>query len=248
MLPELIKVKRSGKLKWFYICLTVGIFLTFTRTALYGLCLSLFFIFLWYAGQGKLILFTRKGGVIFGLIFAGVVIVGSGVVGVSEYTLHKMDSFFNQSEILEGGSSSFRIMAILGTLDAFLANGKTILIGNGWGQAYVFYGGEMIPTSGGDLLTILAFGGVLGGVAYVLFFGLAFVSAMRVAKSTGYPYRSLFAEGVMFALVAVFITGQMATFLITPEFWMLTGISIYLSALPRNVSHDVSPNNRKRNA
>lgn len=33
----------------------------------------------------------------------------------------------------------------------------------------------------------------------------------------------------MFALIGIFCTAQMAGYLITPEYWLLIGLSIYLS-------------------
>lgn len=232
-LPEFVKNRRNKYMTYFYATLIVGILAVFTRSSIYGLGLAMIFIVFWYLVRGQFSIFARRWSKIAFFAAAGLVVFVSGLLNVSEYALYKIDHLFSQEEILEGGSSGFRIMAMQNTLDAFLANEKTILIGNGWGQVYMEYGGDSVQTGGGDLLATLGYGGLLGGGAYLLFMSFAFFSAMRVAMTSVDRDKALFAEGVMFALLGVFMAGQMAGYMIAPEYWLLIGVSIYLSAKSR---------------
>lgn len=232
-LPEFVKNRRNKYMIFFYVTLIVGILAVFTRSSIYGLGLAMIFIIFWYLVRGQFSIFARRWSKIAIFAAAGLVVFVSGLLNVSEYALFKIDHLFSQEEILEGGSSAFRIMAMENTLNAFLANEKTILIGNGWGQVYMDYGGDLVQTGGGDLLSTLGYGGLMGGGAYLLFMFFAFFSAMKVAKSSPDRDKTLFAEGVMFALVGVFFASQMAGYLIAPEYWLLIGVSVYLSAKPR---------------
>lgn len=228
-LPEFVKNRRNKYITLFYAILIVGILAVFTRSSIYGLGLALLFIVSWYFARGQFSIFVRRSSKIVGMAVAGLFLFLSGLLGFSDYALYKFGALFNPEEILEGGSSSFRIMAMENTLDKFLADEKTILIGNGWGQVYMDYGGELIQTGGSDLLTTLGYGGLLGGGAYLLFMVFAFFSALRVAKSSPDHDKALFAEGVMFALLGIFFASQMAGYLIAPEYWLLIGACIYLS-------------------
>jgi hypothetical protein len=227
-IPEFVRRGRSPKWTMFYLVLVLGFFAAFTRTSIYGTALALLFVLVWYVIRGRASGVFRKFGVIgaFGTIVLAV--FASGSLNVSEYALHKIDTIFSRQEALEGASSAFRILSMQNTFEAFTASDKTVVIGNGWGQVYMSYGDETLQSGGGDLLNALGYGGLLGGGAYLLLIGTCVVAAMRRARATPPSETSVFAEGVLFAMVGVLITGQLAGLFLAPEFWMVIGFCIWL--------------------
>lgn len=205
----------------------VGMLLSLTRSAIYGLSVTLVCVYFWYLAQGRGRLIAPRPMLILGLGAAALTIFVVFVEGFNEYAAHKLMNFFSSEEILAGGSSGFRLMSQGILWDAFLASDKTVLLGNGWGQVRFPYGEGEMQAGGAEIIVALAYGGILGGAFYLLYQVLAINAARRLAKSRTVgavaPY-----EGVMFALLGLFVTGQINGAMIAPEYWMLYGIAIYL--------------------
>jgi ABC-type glucose/galactose transport system permease subunit len=143
----------------------------------------------------------------------------------NEYAVHKITTFFDKEEILEGGSSGFRLMSQGHLFDAFIATDKSMFIGNGWGQVYFDYAGEQLQAGGAEFLTALAYGGILSGIFYLIYSFVAINVSRKLLKV--YPKDSANYEGMMFAVVGSMITGQINGAMIAPEYWMMYGIAIY---------------------
>jgi hypothetical protein len=88
---------------------------------------------------------------------------------------------------------------------------------------------------------VLGYGGLIGVAAYVGMMLVAFVVAWRTARCSLNPERASLGQGVMFALVGVFMTAQMAGYLIAPEFWLLIGVCIFFGVKERAAPSALRP-------
>ncbi len=226
-LPEIVQKKRPGFLGWAYLIIAVGIVVNFTRTSIYGIGIAMiFFVFSYFKSRTASKLVIRGGYV--AIVFSIFVFASTnGWLGSSEYGSFKMQNLFNQEEVLEGGSSAYRLESMQAVLDNTLPNPKRVMIGNGWGQTYVEVRGEEIQAGGGDSVNILGYSGAIG-VLFYLFYSLAALWSARMASKHSMDIDlKLLAEGVFFAGIGIFATSQIAGCLITPEYWMLMGICMY---------------------
>ena len=148
---------------WIYLIFLVGILMNFTRSSIYGLWIAFIFIFVWYAKRHQLTLLWRRSVKSSSAIIVSIVLIVGGAWNVSEYTLHKFDNLFSQEEILEGGSSAYRLLMMLHVIETTMADTKKMIIGNGWGQTYVYHDGEDVQAGGGDMVNVFGYSGLLGG-------------------------------------------------------------------------------------
>lgn len=227
-LPEYIEYQRVRHINWIYIAFIIGIIMNFTRSSIYGMGITFLFIFIWYAQNNKLVLLTTRSIKIIVAIALCVILMISGILRVSEYAQHKLVNLFDQEEILEGGSSGYRMDMMRLILSDTMSDSKKIVIGNGWAQNQYYYHGSAVKAGGGDMVTLLGYAGGLGVAAYLLYMFMAAKSAAKASRASDQDLCSL-AEGVLFALVGIFCTGQMAGYLITPEYWLLIGLALYIS-------------------
>lgn len=229
MLPGIIREKFGNKSLFIIAIFIAGMFLNFTRSSIYGLLVTLLFVFFWYVMRGRGELMTRKFIVLSSLTAISLFVFVGFAGSFNEYTLHKLQYFFDKGEILEGGSSGFRLMSQDVMIDAFLSSDKSILIGNGWGQVRYYYGDELWQAGGGELITALAYGGLFAAGAYIFYLISSFRAAMNMARLSHTHKEKCIFEGVMFVIVYFFVTGQINGSLNAPEYWLLIGISIFLS-------------------
>jgi hypothetical protein len=201
--------------------------LSLTRAALYGLSITIVSAYLWYLINQRGRLFSFRPVLAVFLIISCVIVFGLYVGSYNEYAQHKLTTFFDTEEILYGQSSGFRLMSQSILLDAFLATDRTALIGNGWGQVRFAYGDLEFQAGGADILVVLAYGGLLAGILYALFFVAAGASMMRMSNEPA-DQDTQFYRGVMFALMGLFITGQISGSLNAPEYWLVVGLAIYV--------------------
>ena len=106
---------------------------------------------------------------------------------------------------------------------------KKLYIGNGWGQSKVIVDGEEVQVGGGDVINIFGFSGVTGVVFYLLFYFSLINGSRKSIYLSNDGYKAALSEGVLFAWVAIFFTTLLSGMLITGEFWMLVGLTWYIS-------------------
>ena len=229
LLPSLIWRQSARRASIIGVLLFAGMLSAFTRSAFYGLSLTLIVIYLWYliTGRGK----ALSPRALISLAIVGILVfIFSHIVGnYNEYAQYKIANFFNAVEILEGGSSTTRLAWQTAVWDAFLSTNGTLWFGNGWGQIYVFYQGVTWQAGGGELSLALGYAGLLGGFGYLLYQFIAIGSVHRATVSEVNPELAKIYEGVMFALIGCFITGQLNGAFIAPDYWMLFGLAIGIS-------------------
>jgi cell division protein FtsW (lipid II flippase) len=228
-LPFYLRGKAKRFLRLEYLVMIAGVLMNFTRSAIFGLIAGVLFSFVWYGLKGRLHLISGRILKSTIVITLGVGLVSGGAIQVSSYAKHKMEKFFDREEIVSGESSGYRITAMTAVVEQTMADAKRVLIGNGWGQVYVEIQGEEVQAGGGDLVNVFGYSGVLGVLLYLLYSGLIYREIARVARRSQDPYLALFAEGLLFAFVGMFVTAQMSGLLIAPEYWMLVGIAAFLS-------------------
>lgn len=214
--------------------LLVGMLICLTRSAIYGLAVTLLCIAFYYVSTGREKVFNRR---LFKYIISSALAIGLYVLvvdNVNEYSAHKIATLFSADEILEGESSTFRLYSQLQLYNAFVANGVSVSIGNGWGQVFYSYGDDVWQAGGAEILTALAYGGIFSGFAYVCYmvFSLHAFRNMVIKQSNVFNARSY--EGFMFANMGLFITGQINGSQVAPEYWMLFGVAIFCSTTLRS--------------
>jgi hypothetical protein len=233
-LPEFVERWRSRSNRWLFAFLLVGALMNFTRSALFGLALSVPFIFAWYVRRGRAVRLSKTVTKVAAIAALGLGLVFTGALSVSEYARYKMEMLFNRDEILLGSSSTFRVEMMRFIIEDALSEPKKMLIGNGWGQTFYYWAGYEVRAGGGDGVAVLGFGGLLGAGMYLVYMLAAIGGAGKIAKVTPDQERRLLAEGTMFSLIGMACAGQMAGFLNSPEYWMLLGVGIFLTARAQN--------------
>jgi hypothetical protein len=232
-LPFYLRNLRNRKLRLLYFALVVGIFMNFTRSALYGLLLALIFAFFWYMARGKLGLVSGRAIKMVVAAAIGIALVFSGMVNVSDYAKYKMENFFNQEEMIGGGSSAYRLAAMESVIVNTIHDSKKLMIGNGWGQTFAVLQRRVVQAGGGDIVNVLGYGGISGVMFYLLYSWLAVRALARMAKNRGFTRQTMIAEGFLFAFIGMFITGQMSGYITAPEYWLLIGICIYINIMSK---------------
>jgi hypothetical protein len=230
-LPDYVEHRRAG-IGRLYAVFAVGILMNFTRSAIFGIGLALAAVVRWYRQRGRLVLLARKGARLAVPLTLVVALMVGGVLGFSEYAQYKIANFFNEHELLEGGSSAFRLRMMQFVIDGALSSTRKFIIGNGWGQTRFHLYDVEVQAGGGDLVNVLGYSGAFGVAAYLVYSMLSITAARRVARFSS-SERARFAEGLMFALLGVFFTAQIAGYLIAPEYWMLIGFSIFVEVTER---------------
>lgn len=232
-LPAYLKNLRDRTLQFAYAIMIIGILMNFTRTALIGLAVALVFAFVWYLVTGQLSYVSVRAVKIALVVVLSLTLIASGAVKTSDYARYKLENFFNKEEILEGGSSRYRLMAMNAVIDSTVTDSKRLVIGNGWGQTYSMIFGQEVQAGGGDSVNILGYAGTLGVFFYLLYSWRGFLSLVHIAKRRINPKLTMIAEGLVFVFVGMFITGQISGFLIAPEYWLLIGMCIYLNLVEK---------------
>ena len=242
-LPDYIESKRIKNINLIYFAFIVGILMNFTRTSVYGMGIAFLFILIWYLHKHQFSLLAQKGLKIGLVVFFGIFLMFSGILKTSEYASYKINNFFNQEEIMEGGSSNYRINSMQIILNDSLSSTKKTMIGNGWGQT-PYDNNTDLKTGAGDIIDLMDYSGLLGVFAYLFYTWLAIRSAITVAASSKDQEKMRFATGVTFALIGIFCTAQIASYLIAPEYWMLIGLCIFLSVPAKETESPLLMRNR----
>jgi hypothetical protein len=236
LLPFYLRTPRKSRPTWLLVLVLVGLLMNFTRSGLYGIIVALVFAFVWYAANGQLGLFAGRMFKPLAVILLGVALLISGAVPFSEYGLYKMQKLFDQTEILEGESSALRLEGMNAAIDVTLADPKKVVIGNGWGQAYAFIGGEDRQVGGADIVNVFAYGGVFGVLSYAVYCLAIGITLARHARRAVDPTLRSFMEGVLFAYVGLFVMSLISGALLAPGYWTAIGAAIYVSLLPMRQS------------
>ena len=227
--PEFVHNKRSISVKFVYIIFLIGIMMNFTRTAVFGIGAAFMIITFRYLWTQRSLLFLGKILMLFLAVTFSIVLVLRGVVNISDYGQHKIRNFFNQEELVERGSGSYRLESMRTIIDSALSDNKKMIIGNGWGQTYAHVGRVEIQAGGGDVINVLGYSGLAGVVVYLIYSLCVFFAFRRASNFKKNPITAQFAEGAMFAFIGIFFTAQVAGYFNAPEYWMLIGFAIYFS-------------------
>jgi hypothetical protein len=207
--------------------LIIGMLISLTRSAIFGLAITLMIAYCWYlfAGRGKLL--SLRLVVLFGLGLVAVLGFSSIVGDFNAYAFHKLQLFFDSDELLRGDSSSYRFMGQAMLWDAFTADQRSLLVGNGWGQVKFFAFDRLNQAGGAEIIVALGYGGLLGGLSYLLLHYSAIRSDHFAIRK--YPGDVRIPQGVFFAQLGLLVTGQINGSLIAPEYWLLFGASMALA-------------------
>lgn len=206
--------------------LTIGMFLSFTRSALYGLSATLTISYIIYvlSRKGKVVsrkvLFMMSVGLLCFILYA------ANSSQFNLYATHKIETFFNLKEIFHGESSGFRLMSQGVLWDSFVKNYKTIFLGNGWGQVRFFDLGREWQAGAAEIITALGYGGIFSGLFFFSFQVAAIFSTFKFLQMNKNSPEFRCYEGVFLSLIGLFVTGYINGSLNAPEYWMIYGLGI----------------------
>nr|WP_320133692.1 hypothetical protein [uncultured Holophaga sp.] len=235
-LPSLLTYPKRRTVLTIFICIVMGILSSFTRSAIYGLIITLALIAIWYKYTGRLKNATPRLLAIIMTAVICVLILLSIASYYSDYIAHKLTFFFDSNEIIEGGSSSLRLVSMAILWKGFTTSIKTIVIGNGWGQIRFLLGDTEIQAGGAEIITALSYGGIFGGLAYLGYIITPITTLHRCLKKEIINNTSRMHEGVLFALLNILITGQINGSLNAPEYWIIFGIAASLRYSNQNTT------------
>jgi hypothetical protein len=226
-LPVLLSRGKGLRKALLGLALVVGMLLSLTRSANYGLAITLAVIYCWHllSARGKPI--SPRLLILLGLAIGAVAMFSAVVDDFNAYASRKLQLFFDSDELLRGDSSSFRFMGQAMLWNAFTADEQSLLIGTGWGQVKFFAFDRIYQAGGAELIVVLGYGGVLGGLTYLLLHLGAIRSARRAIDAFAGDRR--IPQGIFFAQLGILVTGQINGSLIAPEYWLLFGMSIALA-------------------
>jgi hypothetical protein len=229
--PELIDKNRTSKLVLLMYILAVFFFaVSLVRSALYGCIIGLLYVSYCSKKNGQLGRFLKY--ILIAALIGSIIVFLSllGIIPIGEIVQNKFPVAFNFSldHIDQDLSGSYRIVSIRMIIDDSLRDIYTIFMGNGWGQTFRFYGGEMVYTKAGDWLNVFGYGGLFGLVLYMMYTVNAFRVFRRAAMQSRDQKLAKFGEGLMYATVAVFFTSLFTGYFLQPEYWILIGCSIFV--------------------
>lgn len=223
------KVKNTRFSGLVLIIIFSGFIMNFTRTAVFGFAIALMLMFFWYALRGRTLILIKKTSPFLVISILSFGLIMSGAVSVSDYAKYKIESIFNESNLSEDESAIYRMASMQLVVNEALNSQKKLYIGNGWGQSKVIVDGEEVQVGGGDVINIFGFSGVTGVVFYLLFYFSLINGSRKSIYLSNDGYKAALSEGVLFAWVAIFFTTLLSGMLITGEFWMLVGLTWYIS-------------------
>jgi hypothetical protein len=201
--PAVFRLKSTQAFSVFAVFVGIGFMLSFTRSVLYTLPITLLLIFIWYqfSGRGRTV---ARRPVTIGAIFAlAVFIFVAQAQTFNEYAAHKINTFFNFQEILTGASSGLRLDWQQTLINAFTSSNNNFLLGTGWGQVYYHYNNVTMQAGGADIIVFAAYGGIFSAIGYFLFIALALFYAARMSKRTKGTRESYYYQGILFAVLGI---------------------------------------------
>ncbi len=235
VLPFLLRDRRAGRARLIFAVLVAGMLASLTRSALYGLAVTLGFAWFWYRYRGRGSIVAWRPAALAALAALAVALVFPFAAEINPYAFHKLTTFFDLREIIEGDSGGFRLMSQGLLWDAFLQSDKTVAIGNGWGQVRFSFTDRQMQAGGAELVMALGYGGLVAGAFYAAWQVAALRAANRLARSAR-DDEALLWEGVLFALAGLAVTGQINGAMIAPEYWMMYGLAAHAEYAARQRS------------
>ena len=232
---RVLRDRRAGRARLIFAVLVAGMLASLTRSALYGLAVTLGFAWFWYRYRGRGSIVAWRPAALAALAALAVALVFPFAAEINPYAFHKLTTFFDLREIIEGDSGGFRLMSQGLLWDAFLQSDKTVAIGNGWGQVRFSFTDRQMQAGGAELVMALGYGGLVAGAFYAAWQVAALRAANRLARSAR-DDEALLWEGVLFALAGLAVTGQINGAMIAPEYWMMYGLAAHAEYAARQRS------------
>lgn len=230
LLPDLLERRGGRRVRWALATLGAGFALNLTRSAVYGLALAAPLLIAWNAAKGRAVKLVWRTVATVSLVAVAILALDAVDLRMSDYGRYKLEHLFSQQELTTGSSGSYRLSMMTLIINDVTGDPKKMLFGNGWGQTKYEFMGQEVRAGGGDLIVVLGYAGLLGAASYAAYSWVAVRTAVRAkANAMDHP-KARFGESVAYALVPVLITAQMAGYLIAPEYWLLIGSCLYLSA------------------
>jgi hypothetical protein len=227
--PTLLQQRNKLLLYVAILAFSAGFLLSFTRSVLYTLPVTLLIFYLTQAKIGASRAFSAKL-VIITVSFLGVFAVYASISAeFNSYATHKIANFFNLDEIFTGGSSGFRLMLQGLLVDSIFESAESFFLGSGWGQITYYYElmDREMQAGGADIVVVTAFGGIFSGLLFLLMAISALRSSAKMIALADTKEEKYFFQGVMAATLGLLITGLINGSLIAPEYWFVVGLATF---------------------
>lgn len=225
-IPPIINRVKSKKYRNLLFLAVISMAISMTRSALYAMFITLFFMMLRYLWQRGFYSVFKIASL---AIVAGIVVMAvlvSGVMGDFSYSLYKIQNliFINVDSLNNDVSASFRLYSLNTALEIWRQSFFTMLFGVGYGQTWTTLRGMIGETRAGatDVISVLTGTGIFG---LVLFFVFNFQS-WKLANQTmrlGSKERRVFAEQILYCSIYGFCICFFSGILQCPEFWITIG-------------------------
>ncbi|QPZ90008.1 hypothetical protein [Thioclava electrotropha] len=234
--PAVLKLKSKQAFATYAVFIGIGFMLSFTRSVLYTLPITLLLAYGWskFSGLGRT---ASRRPVTTGAVFAlAVFIFVTQAQSFNKYAAHKISTFFSVKEILTGESSGLRLEWQQALINAFTSSNHNFLFGTGWGQVYYYYNDVAMQAGGADIIVFATYGGIFSAIGYFVFIASALFYTARMSKRTKGTRDSYYYQGILFAVLGVTVTGMINGSLNAPEYWIVMGLAIHTSARARLMS------------
>lgn len=228
-LPTVLRLFGAKKVLLVMLLFAAGFMISFTRSVLYTLPITLTLIYVWYQFTGMGAALSRKSMITIGAFGVGALMFVGAAASFNAYATLKIARFFEIGEILGGESSSLRLLWQQAVIDAFIQSEKTLLIGNGWGQIYITLGDMEFQAGGAEIIVFLAYGGIMSGIFYLAMQITAIRAGTRMARLSWDLGERLYYQGLAFSCLGLMLTGVLSGSVIAPEYWVVYGLAIHAS-------------------
>lgn len=225
--PAVFRLKKASTFNIYAILFAAGMMMSFTRTVLYTLPIILLLVYFWtqITGAGRFLNLRslNLAVALFGIILTYAMYSGS----FNEYSTHKIANFFNIEEILNGNSSSLRILWTLALVDSLLGSMQGFLLGSGWGQIYFQFRDIEMQPGGADILVFSAYGGIISGILFFLLLATSLYTTAKMIRREKGNRETLYYQGTLFALIGLIVTGVLNSSMNSPEYWIVIGMAVH---------------------
>lgn len=227
------EIRKKGL--WLLEMCMITFFVSMTRNAFYAVMAVIFFSMFYYISNKK----KRKriANLLLPILAAALILyylMVNGYMGIGAYSLIKLQRLFalKYTDLLADGSGYTRVKILQGSLEAWMRNGKTFLIGSGPAQAYIVENGNQFRVAAVGIIATLPSIGIIGEIPYVLMLISPLYESMRAIRLMKkdrecYDKQILLAEQTILLTVYLFAMDFVSPTYVYAEMWVVSALGIY---------------------
>ncbi|MCD7763652.1 MAG: hypothetical protein LUI14_10755 [Lachnospiraceae bacterium] len=244
--PALVRMEPGRckqKYKLLFTLSALTMIISIARNVLYSIIVTAIIMFCYYMPKrnvrNQLIKILFVCGVLVGV---AVFLINSGVLRLGEWSTEKLQNLFitNIDDVLDDGSGSFRLPALMASIDSWLESVKTFLVGHGPGQAYALINGYYYTrVAGNGILAGLPGTGIIGEIPYVAMLILPIIYAKKLSNILNFIESDAsdvsFSEQVMAIGIYVFVLDFISSAFYFAVMWTVVALGFYCETEYRRI-------------